>query len=83
MISFLEFKNNIKNNDFKELKSLLNKDGFVAVKLLTDDHKTQIKQFDKIKKEINYKPDNNYKIFWNNSNNFTIVNIDKIKIMEI
>ena len=82
MINFFEFKNNLKNDDFKIIKDMLKQKGIVVIKLKTDDHKTQIKQFDNIKKQINYKPDENLKFYWNNSNNFVIVDEEKFKINE-
>jgi len=83
MITFFEFKNNINTNELDQIKNAIKKDGFVTIKLLTDDNKIQIKQFEKIKKHLKYKPDENLKFYWNNSNNFVIVDLDKIKIFEI
>jgi len=83
MITFFEFKNDIKNDDLIVINEAIEKNGFAVVKLITDDNKVQIKQFDKIKKNIKYKPDSNIKFYWNNSNNFTIIDSDKIKIFEI
>lgn len=83
MITFFEFKNNIKSNELDEIKNTIKKNGFVTIKLLTDDNKTQINQFEKIKKYLKYKPDGNLKFYWNNSNNFVLVDLDKIKTFEI
>ena len=84
MITFLEFKSGKKTpkEDFSKIKESLKKNGFAIVKLQTDDNKIQIKQFETIKKEINYKPDKNLKFYWNNSNNFTIIDVEKIDLLE-
>lgn len=84
MITFFEYKtgSKIKQNDFNSIKEAIKKHGFVVIQLKTDDNKTQIKQFDQIKKQINYKPDKNLKFYWNNSNNFVIIDSEKIDILD-
>jgi hypothetical protein len=79
MITFFEFKTGTKINkdDFSKIKESIKKNGFVIISLKTDDNKTQVKQFEAIKKSINYKPDKNLKIYWNNSNNFVIADVEK------
>lgn len=83
MITFLEYKNNSEpsNSDFKKVKKSLKENGYAIVSLSTDDNKIQVKQFDKIKKEIGYKPDKNLKFYWNNSNNFVVIDSEKIDIL--
>lgn len=83
MITFLEYKNNEEpsSSDFKKIKKSLKEIGYAIVSLSTDDNKIQIKQFDKIKKEIGYKPDKNLKFYWHNSNNFIVIDLEKIDIL--
>lgn len=79
MITFFEFKTGTKANkdDFSKIKESIKKHGFAIISLKTDDNKIQIKQFESIKKAINYKSDKNLKIYWNNSNNFVIADLEK------
>jgi hypothetical protein len=83
MITFLEFKSDkkIEKSDYAKIKKSLSKNGIAIIALSTDDNKTQIKQFDEIKKAISYKPDKNIKFFWNNANNFVIVDSSKVDLL--
>ena len=83
MITFLEFKSGkkIEKSDYDKIKKSLSKNGIAIIALSTDDNKTQIKQFDDIKKAISYKPDKNIKFFWNNANNFVIIDSSKVDLL--
>lgn len=83
MITFFEYKNNFGKSFAKDILNSIKENGIAVIQLTTDDNKIQIKQFEQIKKQIKYKPDHNIKFYWNNSNNFVIVDSDKIKFFQI
>lgn len=83
MITYFEYKNILKKDFIGNILNAVKKDGIAIIKFNTDDNKIQVKQFEEIKKELKYKPDKNIKFYWNNSNNFIIVDTEKTKIFEI
>lgn len=83
MITYFEYKNILKKDFISNILNAVKKDGIAIIKFNTDDNKIQVKQFEEIKKELKYKPDKNIKFYWNNSNNFIIVDTEKTKIFEI
>lgn len=83
MITYFEYKNVFKKDFISSILNAVRKDGIAVIKFNTDDNKVQVKQFEELKKELKYKPDKNIKFYWNNSNNFIIVDAEKTKIFEI
>lgn len=83
MITYFEYKSILKKDFISNILNAVKKDGIAIIKFNTDDNKIQVKQFEEIKKELKYKPDKNIKFYWNNSNNFIIVDTEKTKIFEI